>query len=209
MGYSSRILQSRSVEATSLHRRLTLQDIDDGIRVTVKRALRSSSVNNIRVFDRTKDLYILPFEDSGPKAPYSILLLSPTPARHGKDLAVGDYYAVGMVLLDPELPKQSSWARTPHTSLFPEFQGKGIASAIYRWALDNRWCLVSSESHTKGARALWQSLSRSYPLIYIDVRTNEFVTENDHKRRPNDVSMMLLGKGWTPEKVRLKMLLNN
>lgn len=69
-------------------------------------------------------------------------------------------------LLDPHV-------RSPHTRIAPGFQGRGIASAIYRWALDAGLCLISGARQSPGAHALWMSLGRRYHLAYVQLVDKE------------------------------------
>jgi len=57
--------------------------------------------------------------------------------------------------------------RSPHTRIAPAFQGRGIASTLYRWALDQGFCLVSGARQSPGAHALWRALGRQYHLAYV------------------------------------------
>lgn len=63
--------------------------------------------------------------------------------------------------------------RSPHTRIDPAFQGRGIASALYRWALDQGFCLVSGARQSPGAHALWRSLGRQYHLAYVQLVDRE------------------------------------
>ncbi|RYF83268.1 MAG: N-acetyltransferase [Comamonadaceae bacterium] len=63
--------------------------------------------------------------------------------------------------------------RSPHTRIAEAFQGRGIASAIYRWALDSGLCLVSGARQSPGAHALWSSLGRRYHLAYVHIVDKE------------------------------------
>lgn len=68
--------------------------------------------------------------------------------------------------LDPHL-------RSPHTRIAPAYQGRGIASAVYRWALDAGLCLVSGARQSAGAHALWTALGRHYHLAYVQINRQE------------------------------------
>ncbi len=59
--------------------------------------------------------------------------------------------------------------RTPHSRYGAGYQRRGIATAVYQWALNAGICLVSGPRQSAGAHALWQSLSARYALAYVDV----------------------------------------
>lgn len=49
--------------------------------------------------------------------------------------------------------------RGPHSRYRPDYQRRGTATAVYRWALGIGLCLISGPRHSRGAHALW-SLER-------------------------------------------------
>jgi hypothetical protein len=57
--------------------------------------------------------------------------------------------------------------RSPHSRYRPAYQRRGIASAVYAWALDSGICLVSGARQSPGAHALWQALGRRYGIGYV------------------------------------------
>lgn len=93
------------------------------------------------------------------------------------------------------------WVRAPHTKFAPAYQRRGLARALYRWALDGGLCLLSGARQSAGANALWQALAADYPMGYVDLRHKTLtwlgqavdapVREGLHTR------MLLLGRGWT------------
>ncbi|WP_439672141.1 N-acetyltransferase [Cupriavidus necator] len=93
------------------------------------------------------------------------------------------------------------WVRAPHTKFAPAYQRRGLARALYRWALDGGLCLLSGARQSAGANALWQVLAADYPMGYVDLRHKTLtwlgqavdapVREGLHTR------MLLLGRGWT------------
>ncbi|MGH8790054.1 MAG: N-acetyltransferase [Cupriavidus necator] len=93
------------------------------------------------------------------------------------------------------------WVRAPHTKFAPAYQRRGLARALYCWALDGGLCLVSGARQSAGANALWQALAADYPMGYVDLRHKTLtwlgqavdapVREGLHTR------MLLLGHGWT------------
>lgn len=91
--------------------------------------------------------------------------------------------------------------RAPHSSYREAYQRRGLASAIYRWALSAGLCLVSGARQSPGAHALWHSLAREHEmgcvrlcdktLTYLGPEVPPDVMADLHTR------MLLLGKGWT------------
>jgi hypothetical protein len=62
------------------------------------------------------------------------------------------------------------FVRAPHSRYAQAYQRRGIASAVYEWALAQGYCLVSSARQSPGAHALWRSLGTRHPLEYIELR---------------------------------------
>ncbi len=96
--------------------------------------------------------------------------------------------------------------RAPHSQYDPAWQRRGLASAVYRWALGRGICLMSGARQSPGAHALWQSLSLRHEAGFADLRDKQLrylgrEVENDtlgglHTR------MFLLGDGWTLKRFR-------
>ncbi|WP_225784186.1 N-acetyltransferase [Xenophilus sp. Marseille-Q4582] len=63
--------------------------------------------------------------------------------------------------------------RSPHTRIAPAYQGRGVASTVYRWALDAGFSLVSGARQSPGAHALWHALGRHYHLSYVQLVRKE------------------------------------
>lgn len=90
--------------------------------------------------------------------------------------------------------------RAPHSRYAPDYQRRGIATAVYRWWLDRQGCLISGARQSDGAHALWRALEGRYGLIYVDLRDKKLrlldrridgrVLQDLHTR------MILLGAGW-------------
>jgi GNAT superfamily N-acetyltransferase len=96
--------------------------------------------------------------------------------------------------------------RAPHSQYDPAYQRRGLASAVYRWALDQGICLMSGARQSPGAHALWQGLSRHYAAGFADLRRKRLAylghevastTLDDLHTR-----MFLLGDGWTLARFR-------
>lgn len=90
--------------------------------------------------------------------------------------------------------------RSPHSKYARHYQRRGIASAVYRWALDRGMCLISGPRQSAGANALWQSLAKRHLLGYVALKDKALCylgrevdagTLDDFHTR-----MVLLGRGW-------------
>ena len=93
--------------------------------------------------------------------------------------------------------------RSPHSKYGRMYQRRGIASAVYRWALERGMCLISGPRQSTGAHALWQSLARDHGLGYVALKDKALTylgddvdpaTQEDFHTR-----MVLLGSGWALE----------
>ncbi|MBN8443430.1 MAG: hypothetical protein J0M28_17280 [Thauera sp.] len=91
--------------------------------------------------------------------------------------------------------------RSPHSKYAPAYQGRGIASAVYEWALGRGLCLVSGARQSDGAHALWHALARRHPLRWVALRTRRMQDLGDDipaaARDALDTRMLLAGRGWT------------
>ncbi|WMD20932.1 N-acetyltransferase [Achromobacter seleniivolatilans] len=93
------------------------------------------------------------------------------------------------------------YVRAPHSKYSAPYQGMGLATAVYRWALEAGLCIISGARQSTGAHRLWMGLARDYELGYVEVRRKQLsylgpevqpqVLEDLHTR------MILLGQGWT------------
>jgi hypothetical protein len=104
-----------------------------------------------------------------------------------------------------ELSRQADpHLRSPHSRYASLYQRRGIASAVYRWALDRGMCLITGPRQSHAAHALWNSLSRHYELGYVELKSRQLcylgrviapeVLSDFHTR------MLLLGRGWTVQR---------
>ena len=101
--------------------------------------------------------------------------------------------------------------RAPHSKYAPAYQGRGIATAVYEWALGSGFCLISGARQSAGAYALWRALGRRHCLGFVAIRDKRMhylgaevepaVREDLHTR------MILLGKGWSLRRLRAAGLL--
>ncbi len=95
--------------------------------------------------------------------------------------------------------------RAPHSRYSPDYQRRGIATAVYEWALGSGLCLISGARQSTGAHGLWRALARHHELVYVDVRdkmlrclgaeVDEALLDELHTR------MVLLGDGWTLDRL--------
>lgn len=93
------------------------------------------------------------------------------------------------------------YVRAPHSKYAAAYQGMGLATAVYRWALDAGLCILSGARQSEGAHRLWMGLARRYELGFVDLRDKKLrylgkavapaVQEDLHTR------MLLLGRSWT------------
>ena len=94
--------------------------------------------------------------------------------------------------------------RAPHSKFAPEYQRRGLATAVYRWALDGGQCLMTGARQSDGAHALWDRLARDYEQGYVHLQDKTVTylgTEVDDERLMDDLNTrrILLGKGWSIE----------
>lgn len=96
--------------------------------------------------------------------------------------------------------------RAPHSQYDPTYQRRGLASAVYRWALGRGICLMSGARQSPGAHALWQSLSRHCEAGFADLRNKQLSYLGREVERATlaelHTRMFLLGEGWTLERFR-------
>lgn len=90
--------------------------------------------------------------------------------------------------------------RAPHSRYARAWQGRGVATAVYRWALAGGMNLITGARQSAGAHALWRKLARSHELGYVELKDKVLRylgpalgaadLEDFHAR------MVLLGRGW-------------
>ncbi len=103
-----------------------------------------------------------------------------------------------------KLGQRKPWSpnvRTPHSGLYTEYQGKGIAKMIYRWFLDAGNILVTADLQTPESNALWRSLSRDYEVVFFDDRGQFIDNPTPKQALAKNVRMALLGKGQTRDNI--------
>ncbi|MBU9210611.1 acetyltransferase [Burkholderia multivorans] len=114
----------------------------------------------------------------------------------------------------PEIPRRSDrHLRAPHTRLRGSMQRRGLATALYRWALDAGQCLISGARQSVGAAQLWNALAHEYRHGFVDVEGRALrylgeavatqVHDALHTRR------LLLGRGWTLDELARATAMTN
>lgn len=102
--------------------------------------------------------------------------------------------------------------RSPHSKYAPAYQGRGIASAVYGWALGRGLCLVSGARQSSGANALWRALARRHPLRWVALRAKRMhdlgASIPSAQAGELDTRMILLGHGWSAARLRSLGLLH-
>lgn len=93
------------------------------------------------------------------------------------------------------------YVRAPHSKYDPQYQRRGLATAIYRWGLDAGLCMLTGARQSPAAHALWHKLAANYTLGYVDLR-DKTLTYLGHEVSPQVLGelhtrMLLLGRGWT------------
>ncbi|MBS0543481.1 MAG: hypothetical protein JSR40_07045 [Proteobacteria bacterium] len=103
--------------------------------------------------------------------------------------------------------------RSPHSKYAPAYQGRGIASAVYEWALGRGWCLVSGARQSDGAHALWHALARRHPLRWVALRARRMHDlGGDIPAATRDAlgtRMLLAGRGWSVAELHQRGLLQS
>lgn len=101
--------------------------------------------------------------------------------------------------------------RSPHSRYAPAYRGKGIATAVYEWALGQGLCLLSGARQSVGAHALWQALGRRHPLSWVTLRAkrmHELKPDISANRRTAlETRLLLLGADWSHASLRTQRLL--
>lgn len=102
----------------------------------------------------------------------------------------------------PEVDRQADrCVRSPHSRYAPGYRQRGVASAVYRWALHAGMCLVSGPRQSPGAHRLWLALARSHELAFVQARDRRLRILGPAVERSAfeefETRMLLLGTGWT------------
>ena len=103
------------------------------------------------------------FGDKGIK-----LLVAPS-GDHTKIIAYTDDQPAGYMSIVPFM----DGVKVSTVSVKPEAQGKGVATTIYKYVIENN-NLYSGDSQTPESKSLWQNyLARRYNVIAIDINTKK------------------------------------
>lgn len=91
--------------------------------------------------------------------------------------------------------------RSPHSRYLAQYQRRGIATAVYDWALGTGICLMTGARQSAGAHALWRKLAQRYEAGFVDLRDRR-LTYLGRDVGPNDLDrletrMFLLAPGWS------------
>jgi hypothetical protein len=101
-----------------------------------------------------------------------------------------------------ELSRQADrYVRAPHSRYEPNYHRRGLASGIYRWALDAGLCLMTGARQSNAAHALWRSLAQHYESGFVDLHQKHLAylghQVSDATFTQLQTRMFLLGGGWT------------
>ncbi len=101
--------------------------------------------------------------------------------------------------------------RAPHSRYAPDYQRRGIATAVYEWGLEQGFCLVSGARQSAGAHALWLALGRRFELGYVALRKRRmhYLGAQPPSALRDDLStrLLLIGPGWSLERLQALGLL--
>ncbi|MCK6386882.1 hypothetical protein [Zoogloea sp.] len=101
--------------------------------------------------------------------------------------------------------------RAPHSRYAPDYQRRGIATAVYEWGLEQGFCLVSGARQSAGAHALWLALGRRFELGYVALRKRRmhYLGAEPPSALRDDLStrLLLIGPGWSLERLQALGLL--
>lgn len=100
--------------------------------------------------------------------------------------------------------RTDAFVRAPHSKYAPPYQRRGIATALYRWALGRGLCLLSGARQSPAAHALWRKLAHDHTFSHVALRDKTL-----HHLGPEvaqevldnlSTRMLLLGQGWSLER---------
>ena len=101
--------------------------------------------------------------------------------------------------------------RSPHSKYAPDYEGRGIASAVYDWALGRGFCLLSGARQSAGAHALWHALARRHALRWVVLRAKRMHDLGNAvpatQSAELDTRLLLLGHGWSLARLHARGLL--
>lgn len=104
--------------------------------------------------------------------------------------------------LEPEI-RTLKFLRSPHSRYGPAYQRRGLATAVYSWALKSGLCLLSGPRQSPAAHCLWLSLGFAHWLLVAQLNDRQLkqracIEPAAFERL--DTRLLLLGAGWTPER---------
>ncbi|MBL8434606.1 MAG: hypothetical protein JNL99_06680 [Zoogloea sp.] len=101
--------------------------------------------------------------------------------------------------------------RAPHSRYAPDYQRRGIATAVYEWGLEQGFCLLSGARQSAGAHALWLALGRRFQLGYVALRARRmhYLGAQPPSTLRDELStrLLLIGPGWSVERLQALGLL--
>jgi hypothetical protein len=96
--------------------------------------------------------------------------------------------------------KAERYLRSPHSRYGSGYQRRGLATAVYSWALQAGLCLISGPRQSVGAHSLWRSLGTAHELLFVQVRDKKLQCLGPRLDGSAldefDTRMLLLGAGW-------------
>lgn len=102
--------------------------------------------------------------------------------------------------------------RSPHSKYAPAYQGRGIASVVYAWALGRGICLVSGARQSEGAHALWRSLARRHSFQWVALHEKRMYrlgsSLSPERERQLHTRMLLVGEGWSLDALQARGVLH-
>jgi len=100
--------------------------------------------------------------------------------------------------------KAARFLRSPHSRYASGYQRRGLATAVYTWALGAGLCLVSGPRQSPGAHRLWQTLAARHELLFVRLGSDALQllpgAPEGPEREDLDTRMLLLGAGWNGER---------
>ena len=99
-------------------------------------------------------------------------------------------------------PRVGCFVRSPHSRYASAYRRKGVATAVYQWALGAGMGLVSGPRQSTGAHQLWASLAGSYESGFVRIENgtlqmSEAAAEQGTLEEPG--TRKLLMRLWLPK----------
>lgn len=118
-----------------------------------------------------------------------------------EDIARGALAGCTVFNREPDVGRRAGrYLRSPHSRYAPGYQRRGLATAVYTWALQAGLCLVSGPRQSVGAHRLWQSLATAHELLFVRLGDDALACLPQAPASPElerlDTRMLLLGAGW-------------